>query len=130
MACQHILMADDGNTAVSLPEVPLLAVLPGTGGLTRLVDKRRVRRDRADFFCTVAEGIKGARAVEWGLVDEVAPRSKLAELVKRRAVELAARTDRPADGHGLTLTPLGRAIDADRIRYGFVACGLHPARGL
>jgi benzoyl-CoA-dihydrodiol lyase len=96
LATDWIVMADDGNTAVSLPEVPLLAVLPGTGGLTRLVDKRRVRRDRADFFCTVEEGIKGARAVEWGLVDEVAPRSKLDEVVKRRAAEFAARTDRPA----------------------------------
>jgi len=96
LATDWIVMADDGNTAVSLPEVPLLAVLPGTGGLTRLVDKRRVRRDRADFFCTVAEGIKGARAVEWGLVDEVVPRSKLAEIAKRRAAEFAARTDRPA----------------------------------
>src|SRR2546426_10804998 len=78
-------MADDGNTAVSLPEVPLLAVLPGTGGLTRLVDKRKVRRDRADFFCTTEEGVKGKRAVEWSLVDEVVPRSRLAETVIQRA---------------------------------------------
>ena len=78
-------MADDGNTAVSLPELPLLAVLPGTGGLTRLVDKRRVRRDRADFFCTIEEGVKGKRAVEWRLVDEVVPRSQLEETVRRRA---------------------------------------------
>jgi len=105
-------------------------VLPGTGGLTRLVDKRRVRRDRADFFCTVAEGIKGARAVEWGLVDEVAPRSRLPELVKRRAAEFAARTDRPSDGRGVALTPLKRAIDGDRIRYSLVACDLDRARGL
>jgi len=130
LATDWIIMADDGNTAVSLPEVPLLAVLPGTGGLTRLVDKRRVRRDRADFFCTVEEGIKGARAVEWGLVDEIAPRSKLAELVKRRAAELAARTDRPAAGPGLPLTPLERAIDGDRIRYRVVACEIDRARGL
>src|SRR3989449_4096261 len=130
LATDWIIMADDGNTAVSLPEAPLLAVLPGTGGLTRLDDKRRGRRDRADVFCTTEEGVKGQRAVEWGLVDEVAPRSKLAELVKRRAAEFAARTDRPADGHGLTLTPLGRAIDGDRIRYGFVACDLNRARGL
>jgi benzoyl-CoA-dihydrodiol lyase len=130
LATDWIVMADDGNTAVSLPEVPLLAVLPGTGGLTRLVDKRRVRRDRADFFCTVEEGIKGARAVEWGLVDEVAPRSKLDEVVKRRAAELAARTDRPAGARGITLTPLERSIDGDRIRYANVACDIDRARGL
>src|SRR5881628_4226214 len=95
LATDHIIMADDGATTVALPELPLLAVLPGTGGLTRLVDKRRVRRDRADFFCTLEEGIKGQRAVEWGLVDEVVPRSKLDETVQRRAAELAARSDRP-----------------------------------
>jgi len=130
LATDWIVMADDGNTAVSLPEVPLLAVLPGTGGLTRLVDKRRVRRDRADFFCTVEEGIKGARAVEWGLVDELAPRSKLDEVARRRAVEFAARTDRPAGARGIALAPLERAIDGDRIRYGHVACGIDRARGL
>ena len=95
LATDHIIMADDATTSVSLPEVPLLAVLPGTGGLTRLVDKRHVRRDRADFFCTVEEGVKGKRAVEWGLVDEVVPRSRLVETVRQRARELAARTDRP-----------------------------------
>ena len=130
LATDWIVMADDGNTAVSLPEVPLLAVLPGTGGLTRLVDKRRVRRDRADFFCTVEEGIKGSRAVEWGLVDEVAPRSALDEVVKRRAGELAARTDRPAGARGVALTPLGRSIDGDRIRYRHVACDIDRGRGL
>jgi benzoyl-CoA-dihydrodiol lyase len=130
LATDWIVMADDGNTAVSLPEVPLLAVLPGTGGLTRLVDKRRVRRDRADFFCTVEEGIKGARAVEWGLVDEVAPRSALDEVVKRRAAELAARTDRPAGVRGIALTLLGRSIDGDRIRYRHVACDIDRNRGL
>src|SRR5213596_2324510 len=82
LATDWIIMADDGNTAVSLPEVPLLAVLPGTGGLTRLVDKRHVRRDRADFFCTTEEGVRGKRAAEWGLVDEVVPRSRLAEVVR------------------------------------------------
>ena len=130
LATDWIVMADDGNTAVSLPEVPLLAVLPGTGGLTRIVDKRRVRRDRADFFCTVEEGIKGARAVEWGLVDEVVPRSKLDEVVKRRAAEFAARTDRPAGARGIALAPLERSIDGDRIRYGPVACAIDRARGL
>ena len=130
LATDWIVMADDGNTAVSLPEVPLLAVLPGTGGLTRLVDKRRVRRDRADFFCTVEEGIKGARAVEWGLVDEVAPRSKLDEVVKHRASELAARTDRPSSARAIALAPLERSIDGDRIRYGHVACDIDRTRGL
>ena len=130
LATDWIVMADDGNTAVSLPEVPLLAVLPGTGGLTRLVDKRRVRRDRADFFCTVEEGIKGARAVEWGLVDEVAPRSRLDEVVKHRASELAARTDRPSSARGIALAPLERSIDGDRIRYGHVACDIDRTRGL
>src|SRR5437660_9712698 len=99
LATEWIIMADDGNTTVSLPEVPLLAVLPGTGGLSRLVDKRHVRRDRADFFSTTEEGVKGQRAVEWGLVDEVVPRSRLDEAVRRRARELAARPDRPADAH-------------------------------
>src|SRR3989441_2546577 len=130
LATDWIVMADDGNTAVSLPEVPLLAVLPGTGGLTRLVDKRRVRRDRADFFCTVEEGIKGARAVEWGLVDEVVPRSKLAEIAKHRAAEFAARTDRPAAARGIALAPLERTIDGDRIRYRHVACDVDRGRGL
>src|SRR5712692_4472981 len=94
LATDHIIMADDGATTVALPELPLLAVLPGTGGLTRLVDKRHVRRDRADFFSTLEEGIKGQRAVEWRLVDEVVPRTKLEEAVKRRAAERAMVTDR------------------------------------
>src|SRR5919197_1226077 len=94
LATDWIIMADDANTAVSLPEVPLLAVLPGTGGLTRLVDKRHVRRDRADFFCTVEEGVKGQRAVEWGFVDEVVPRSKLEQIARDRAAAFATRSDR------------------------------------
>src|SRR5213075_1433312 len=106
LATEWIVMADDANTAVSLPEVPLLAVLPGTGGLTRLVDKRKVRRDRADFFCTTEEGVKGKRAVEWNLVDDVVPRSQLGESAMRRARELAAGTDRPRDARGVVLTPL------------------------
>jgi benzoyl-CoA-dihydrodiol lyase len=130
LACQHIVMADDGNTSVALPEVPLLAVLPGTGGLTRLVDKRRVRRDRADYFCTLEEGIKGQRAVEWNLVDEVVPRSKLEETARRRAAELAARSDRPADGRGVALTPLERAQGDDRLAYRWVTCTLDRRRGL
>ena len=130
LATDWIVMADDANTAVSLPEVPLLAVLPGTGGLTRLVDKRRVRRDRADFFCTTEEGVKGPRAVEWGLVDEVVPRSRLEEAVSRRARELAARTDRPAGARGLALTPLQRTLETDAVRYGTVACRIDRDRGL
>ena len=110
-------MADDGTTTVSLPEVPLLAVLPGTGGLTRLVDKRHVRRDRADFFCTLEEGIKGQRAVEWRLVDEVVPRSQLDEAVQRRA-RRAGRAQRPpgATRAGIALTPLERTHRGRRDR--------------
>jgi benzoyl-CoA-dihydrodiol lyase len=130
LATEWIVMADDGNTAVSLPEVPLLAVLPGTGGLTRLVDKRRVRRDRADFFCTTEEGVKGKRAVEWGLVDEVVPRSRLDETVKARARELAARTDRPRQAEGIALTALQRTIEGDRIAYTHVTCVVDRRRGL
>ncbi|HKB25441.1 MAG TPA: 2,3-epoxybenzoyl-CoA dihydrolase [Methylomirabilota bacterium] len=130
LATDWIVMADDANTAVSLPEVPLLAVLPGTGGLTRLVDKRHVRRDRADFFCTTEEGVKGRRAVEWGLVDEVVPRSKLDAHVRERARELAARTDRPAAARGIRLTPLERTVEGDRVTYGTVACTLDRARAL
>ena len=130
LATQWIVMADDGNTTVSLPEVPLLAVLPGTGGLTRLVDKRRVRRDRADFFCTTEEGVKGRRAVDWGLVDEVVPRSRLQETVMQRARELAAKTDRPGQGKGIVLMPLERKLDADRITYAHVACTVDRRRGL
>src|SRR5215470_13832342 len=130
LACDHIVMADDASTTVALPEVPLLAVLPGTGGLTRLVDKRRVRRDRADFFCTLEEGIKGQRAVEWRLVDEVVPRSRLEETVKARAAALAAQTDRPAGARGIALTPLARTIEGDRIAYGTLACTLDRDRGV
>ncbi|MBI4637130.1 MAG: benzoyl-CoA-dihydrodiol lyase [Candidatus Rokubacteria bacterium] len=130
LATDYILMADDGNTSVALPEVPLLAVLPGTGGLTRLVDKRRVRRDRADVFCTLEEGIKGKRAVEWRLVDEVVPRSRLEETVRQRAAEFAARTDRPAGARGIVLSPLERTIEGDRIGYGHVACAIDRERGV
>jgi benzoyl-CoA-dihydrodiol lyase len=129
LATDHIVMADDGSTSVALPEVPLLAVLPGTGGLTRLVDKRHVRRDRADFFCTVEEGVKGQRAVDWRLVDEVVPRSRLEETARRRAAELAARTDRPADARGVRLIALERATDGDRIAYAHVVCTLDRDRG-
>ena len=130
LATDRIIMADDGSTTVALPEVPLLAVLPGTGGLTRLVDKRRVRRDRADYFCTLEEGIKGQRAVEWRLVDEVVPRSRLAEATKQRAGELAARTDRPAGARGIALGPLERRIEGDRVAYAHVTCAVDRARGV
>ncbi|ANM29639.1 benzoyl-CoA-dihydrodiol lyase [Acidobacteria bacterium Mor1] len=116
LACDEILLIDDGNSAVSLPETPLLAVLPGTGGLTRLVDKRKVRRDLADIFCTTAEGVKGNRAKKWGLVDHVAPRSKFEEVVQKRAAELAASSPGKAS-EGITLTPLDRTIEEDSIVY-------------
>src|SRR5438128_7610511 len=95
LACDEILLVDDGNSAVSLPEAPLLAVLPGTGGLTRVVDKRHVRRDLADVFATVAEGVKGKRALEWGLVDAAYPTSRFPAAVAERSTQLAARSDRP-----------------------------------
>ncbi len=121
LATDYIVMADDGNTNVALPELPLLAVLPGTGGLTRLVDKRHVRPDRADFFCTVEEGLKGRRAVDWRLVDEVVPTSKMAERVAALGAELAAKSDRPAEAAGIELRPLERRIEGDRIDYSTVA---------
>ena len=130
LACRHIVMADDGNTSVALPEVPLLAVLPGTGGLTRLVDKRKVRRDRADYFCTLEEGIKGKRAVEWGLVDEVVPRSKLEATARRRAEELAAQSDRPAGARGVVLPPLERTVSDERVAYRWVTCALDRRGGI
>jgi benzoyl-CoA-dihydrodiol lyase len=117
LACDHIMLVDDNASAVSLPEVPLLAVLPGTGGLTRVVDKRMVRRDHADYFCTLNEGLRGPRAVSWKLVDEIVPRSKMVETVQERAAEFAAKTDRPKDAKGIQLTPLTCAIDDDTITY-------------
>lgn len=117
LACDDIVLIDDGASAVSLPELPLLAVLPGTGGLTRLVDKRRVRHDRADFFCTTPEGLRGQRALAWNLVDALAPRSRFNEVVRERALERAAQSDRPAGATGMTLTPLSRSIEGDRICY-------------
>ena len=120
LACDEIVLIDDGNSAVSLPETPLLGVLPGTGGLTRLVDKRKVRRDRADVFCTVAEGVRGNRAKEWNLVDLVAPKSRFEEAVKRRAEELSAAS--PARSReGVLLSPLSKQVEADRIEYAHVS---------
>ncbi|MBT4020480.1 MAG: 2,3-epoxybenzoyl-CoA dihydrolase [Alphaproteobacteria bacterium] len=120
LATDYIVMADDGNTSVSLPEVPLLAVLPGTGGLTRVVDKRMVRRDRADFFCTIEEGIKGQRAVDWKLIDEVVPKSKLADHVAGFAAAEAGKSDRPAGAKGVAMTPFNRTIEGDSIKYDLV----------
>jgi len=117
LATDYIMMADDGSTNVALPELPLLAVLPGTGGLTRLVDKRGVRRDRADFFCTTEEGMRGKRAVEWRLVDEVVARTQLVDAASRKANEFATRSDRPAGQRGIMLKPLARSVDDIHIRY-------------
>ena len=118
LACDDILLVDDRSSAVSLPEVPLLGVLPGTGGLTRVVDKRHVRRDLADVFATRTEGVRGAQAVEWGLIDAVAPRTKFDEEVRSRALARAESSDRPAgEGRGVELTPLERTVDGAVIRY-------------
>ena len=130
MATDHIILVDDGSTTVSLPEAPLLAVLPGTGGLTRLVDKRRVRRDLADFFCTTEEGVRGARAVEWGLVDEIVPATKFSDAVSDRAHDRAAATDRPQLAKGIRLTEIDRKIDGDRIHYTNVGCDIDRANGV
>ena len=116
LACEEIILVDDGSSAVSLPETPLLGVLPGTGGLTRLVDKRRIRRDRADVFCTLAEGVRGKRALDWGLVDALAPRSRFDEIVRERARDRASREDRPKSS-GIQLTPLEPEILKDEVRY-------------
>ena len=128
LACDEILLVDDSNSAVSLPETPLLGVLPGTGGLTRVVDKRRVRRDLADVFGTLAEGVKGKRAVEWGLVDSVAPASRFKEAVAKRAAELAAKSDRPATGPGILLKPLALEASTDQLEYSTVALTIDRAK--
>ena len=120
LACDEIILVDDGNSAVSLPETPLLGVLPGTGGLTRVVDKRKVRRDLADVFGTVAEGVKGKRAVEWRLVDAVYPTSQFKQRVATRARELAANSDRPVNVPGITLTPLKPKVSENAITYSAV----------
>jgi len=130
LATDHIMLVDDRRSAVALPETPLLAVLPGTGGLTRVTDKRKVRRDRADVFCSIEEGIRGNKAVEWRLVDEVVPNSKWKETVAVRAKEIAARSDRPGEAKGITLTPLERKIETDRVIYSHVDVEIDRARGL
>src|SRR5687768_6508957 len=128
LACDEIVLVDDGNSAVSLPETPLLAVLPGTGGLTRVVDKRKVRGDLADFFGTIAEGVRGKRAVEWRLVDAVYPTSQFKEKVAKRANELAAKSDRPANAAGITLNRLNATETADAITYSAVKLEIDRAR--
>ena len=117
LACDEIILVDDRASAVSLPEVPLLGVLPGTGGLTRVTDKRHVRHDRADLFCTSVEGVRGQKAVAWRLVDAAVKTAQFAQKVQERAIELAAQSDRPADGKAVFLAPLQRVIEADALRY-------------
>jgi benzoyl-CoA-dihydrodiol lyase len=128
LACDEIVMVDDRSSTVSLPEVALLGVLPGTGGLTRLVDKRKVRRDLADVFCTTAEGVRADRAKAWGIVDRVALPARFKELVAERAAALATGSDRPADAAGVPLEPLGRRIGERGYRYRWVAVDIEPAR--
>src|SRR6266542_6296860 len=127
IACDEIYLVDDGNSAVSLPEVPLLGVLPGTGGLTRLVDKRHVRRDLADVFATRAEGVRGQTAVDWGLVDAVVPPRLFADAVEARVAAAIARGRRPADAVGVPLPPLDRQVEPDAIGYLHVHCALDRA---
>jgi benzoyl-CoA-dihydrodiol lyase len=130
LAADHIMLVDDRRSAVALPETPLLAVLPGTGGLTRVTDKRKVRRDRADVFCLIEEGVRGTKAVEWRLVDEVVPNSKWKDAVAARAREVATRSDRPKGAKGITLTPLERKIEKDRVSYSQVDVEIDRERGL
>jgi benzoyl-CoA-dihydrodiol lyase len=127
LACDEIILIDDRSSAVSLPEVPLLGVLPATGGLTRLIDKRRVRRDRADILCTLTEGVRGPRAKEWGLVDEIAKPQQFAAKVRERALALAAQSDRPDGAKGVALTPIARRINGDGYAYEYVDVRLDRA---
>ena len=128
LACDEIILVDDRSSAVSLPEVPLLGVLPGTGGLTRVTDKKHVRHDLADLFCTSVEGVRGQKAKDWRLVDDIAKPQVFAEKVKARALELAAQSDRPADGKGVTLPPVACVIEADALRYPFVTVEINRAK--
>src|SRR4051812_18269417 len=120
LACDEIVLIDDRSSAVSLPEVPLLGVLPGTGGLTRVTDKRKVRRDLADIFCTTPDGIQGQRAKDWGLVDEVVKPAQFQEFIQQRAMALAEKSGRPKDAKGVTLTPLKRKVDEAGLHYQYV----------
>jgi benzoyl-CoA-dihydrodiol lyase len=128
LACDEIILVDDRASAVSLPEVPLLGVLPGTGGLTRVTDKRHVRHDLADIFCTSVEGVRGQKAKDWRLVDDIAKPTVFAEKVQARAMELAAQSDRPADAKGVELKPLERTVQADALQYRHVSVSIDRAR--
>jgi benzoyl-CoA-dihydrodiol lyase len=128
LACDEIILVDDRSSAVSLPEVPLLGVLPGTGGLTRITDKRHVRHDLADIFCTTTEGVRGAKAREWRLVDDIAKPAVFAQKVQERALQLAQQSDRPADAKGVALPPLHRTVEADALRYGHVTVEIDRSR--
>jgi benzoyl-CoA-dihydrodiol lyase len=128
LACDEIILVDDRSSAVSLPEVPLLGVLPGTGGLTRVTDKRKVRHDLADIFCTTSEGVRGQKAKDWRLVDDIAKPAQFAARVQERARELAALSDRPAEAQGVLLPPLQRTIEADALHYGHVSVAIDRAR--
>jgi benzoyl-CoA-dihydrodiol lyase len=128
LACDEIILVDDRSSAVSLPEVPLLGVLPGTGGLTRVTDKRHVRHDLADIFCTTTEGVRGKKALDWRLVDRIAKPQAFAQTVQERARELAAASDRPADGRGVALTPLKRTVTDDALRYTQVEVAIDRTR--
>jgi benzoyl-CoA-dihydrodiol lyase len=130
LACDEIILVDDRSSAVSLPEVPLLGVLPGTGGLTRVTDKRRVRHDLADIFCTTHEGVRGQKAKDWRLVDDIARPAQFAVKVQERALELASQSDRPAAAQGVMLTPLDRADEPDALRYGHVTVQIDRSRRL
>jgi benzoyl-CoA-dihydrodiol lyase len=130
LACEHIMLIDDRSSAVSLPELPLLGVLPGTGGLTRVTDKRHVRRDLADYFSTRSEGVAGQKAVAWRLVDEAVPRARWDEIVAERARELAGRSTRPADATGIELTPRAKTRTDDEISYSAVTAKLDRAQGV
>lgn len=127
LATDYIMLIDDGSSTVSLPELPLLAVLPGTGGLTRLVDKRKVRHDRADVFCTNTDGMRGKRALDWNLIDEMVPRSQFDDKIAERAKEFADKSDRPKDAKGITLTPLNVVEEDDKLIYDHLTVTLDRA---
>jgi benzoyl-CoA-dihydrodiol lyase len=129
VAADYVMLIDDRRSSVALPETPLLAVLPGTGGLTRVTDKRKVRRDLADVFCSIEEGVRGKRAVDWRLVDEVVPPSTWNDRVKQRAAEFAAKTDRPKDARGVALTPLDRRFEGEQVIYSRVRIECDRAAG-
>ena len=128
LACDEIILVDDRSSAVSLPEVPLLGVLPGTGGLTRVTDKRKVRHDLADLFCTSVEGVRGKKAKDWRLVDDIVKPAQFAAKVQERALQLAAQSDRPADGKGVELVQVERTVEADALRYANVTVEIDRAK--